>query len=55
MYIYDGFLPTLGPYHTENAKKKVKFLLSKNFTFVHVLTAKLESDSSSTCVLSDLV
>ena len=24
----------LGPYHTENAKKKVKFLLSKNFTFV---------------------
>ena len=34
MYIYDGFLPTLGPYHTENAKKKVKFLLSKNFTFV---------------------
>ena len=23
-----------GPYHAENAKKKVKFLLSKNFTFV---------------------
>ena len=27
-------LLNLGPYHTENAKKKVKFLLSKNFTFV---------------------